>query len=65
MINGSLEQQLLTMREAAKLLRCSKAHLSNVLNGRVRSLSGQGWTDRRSLADFSVLICPGFLERRI
>jgi excisionase family DNA binding protein len=38
MNNGSLEQQLLTLREAAQLLRCSKAHLSNVLNGKVRNI---------------------------
>ncbi len=38
MINGGLEQQLLTIREAAQLLRCSKAHLSNVLNGKVRNV---------------------------
>jgi hypothetical protein len=30
MTNGGLEQQLLTIREAAQLLSCSKAHLSNV-----------------------------------
>lgn len=38
MINGGIEQQLLTVREAAQLLRCSKAHLSNVLNGKVRNV---------------------------
>jgi excisionase family DNA binding protein len=38
MINNGLEQQLLTIREAAQLLRCSKAHLSNVLNGKVRNV---------------------------
>ncbi len=38
MINGVTEQQLLTIREAAQLLRCSKAHLSNVLNGKVRNV---------------------------
>jgi len=38
MINGGFEQQLLTIREAAQLLRCSKAHLSNVLNGKVRNV---------------------------
>jgi excisionase family DNA binding protein len=29
---------LLTLEEAASILRCSKAHLSNVLNGKVSSL---------------------------
>jgi excisionase family DNA binding protein len=38
MITSGLEQQLLTIREAAQLLRCSKAHLSNVLNGKVRNV---------------------------
>ena len=38
MIHSGLEQQLLTIREAAQLLRCSKAHLSNVLNGKVRNV---------------------------
>lgn len=38
MINGGLGQQLLTIGEAAQLLRCSKAHLSNVLNGKVRNV---------------------------
>jgi excisionase family DNA binding protein len=34
--NGELGQtQILTLPEAAQLLRCSKAHLSNLLNGRV------------------------------
>ena len=30
--------ELLTLAEAATVLRCSKAHLSNVLNGKVASL---------------------------
>ena len=30
--------ELLTLNEAALMLRCSKAHLSNVLNGKVSSL---------------------------
>jgi hypothetical protein len=30
--------EVLTLAEAAHLLRCSKAHLSNVLSGRVSSL---------------------------
>ena len=28
--------QVLTLNETASVLRCSKAHLSNLLNGRVR-----------------------------
>jgi hypothetical protein len=28
--------EILNLNEAARLLRCSKAHLSNLLNGRVR-----------------------------
>jgi hypothetical protein len=38
MTEAAEEHQLLTLREAAKLLRCSKAHLCNVLNGRVRNV---------------------------
>jgi len=30
--------ELLTLAEASRVLRCSKAHLSNVLNGKVASL---------------------------
>jgi excisionase family DNA binding protein len=33
--NGS---EVLTLAEAARVLRCSKGHLSNVVNGRVPSL---------------------------
>jgi excisionase family DNA binding protein len=34
--SGELGQtQILTLPEAAQVLRCSKAHLSNLLNGRV------------------------------
>lgn len=29
------QAQILTLPEVARLLRCSKAHLSNLLNGRV------------------------------
>ena len=29
---------VLTVKEIAEILRCSKAHVSNVLNGRVRGL---------------------------
>ena len=31
-------QDLLTMEEAARILRCSKAHVSNILNGKVQTL---------------------------
>jgi excisionase family DNA binding protein len=31
-------QDLLTMEEAASILRCSKAHVSNILNGKVQTL---------------------------
>ena len=34
----SIEHPLLTLKEAATMLRCSKAHLSNVVNGKVRGL---------------------------
>jgi excisionase family DNA binding protein len=30
--------EILTIREAAQLLRCSKAHVANVLNGRVSGI---------------------------
>ncbi len=30
--------EILTIREAAQLLRCSKAHVSNVLNGRISGI---------------------------
>ena len=33
-----IQEDVLTMEEVATLLRCSKAHLSNVLNGKVSSL---------------------------
>ena len=36
--NPGAEAELLTLLEASRLLRCSKAHLSNVLNGRVERL---------------------------
>ena len=32
------QSDVLTMEEVASMLRCSKAHLSNVLNGKVPSL---------------------------
>ena len=32
------QSRILTLAEAAEVLRCSKAHLSNVLNGHVASL---------------------------
>lgn len=35
---GISPSELLTLQEAAQALRCSKAHLSNVLNGKVASL---------------------------
>jgi excisionase family DNA binding protein len=31
-------EDLLTMEEAARILRCSKAHVSNILNGKVQTL---------------------------
>jgi excisionase family DNA binding protein len=31
-------QQILTLSEAAELVRCSKAHLSNVIGGKVSNL---------------------------
>ena len=34
----SVTSELLTLTEASKVLRCSKAHLCNVLKGRVASL---------------------------
>jgi excisionase family DNA binding protein len=30
--------EILTIREAAQLLRCSKSHVANVLNGRVSGI---------------------------
>lgn len=33
------QQTLLTLKEVARQLRCSKAHISNVLNGRVRRVA--------------------------
>jgi excisionase family DNA binding protein len=34
----TVQHDVLTMEEAARILRCSKAHLSNVLRGKVPSL---------------------------
>jgi len=31
--------ELLTLKEVARELRCSKAHVSNVVNGRVRGVA--------------------------
>ena len=31
--------KLLTLKEVAQVLRCSKAHVSNLINGRVRGVS--------------------------
>jgi excisionase family DNA binding protein len=33
--SAQAQSQILTLPEVAQLLRCSKAHLSNLLNGRV------------------------------
>jgi len=38
MSNPNMTEELLTLTEASKILRCSKAHLSNVLNGKVARL---------------------------
>ena len=35
MLPGIAEKSVLTIAEIAAILRCSKAHVSNVLNGRV------------------------------
>ena len=35
MFPGIAEKPILTIAEVAAILRCSKAHVSNVLNGRV------------------------------
>ena len=35
MLPGIAEKPILTIAEIAAILRCSKAHVSNVLNGRV------------------------------
>ena len=35
MIESREKSEILTLNETARLLRCSKAHLSNLLNGRV------------------------------
>ena len=35
---SAIHIDVLTMEEVASMLRCSKAHLSNVLNGKVTSL---------------------------
>lgn len=35
MFPGIAEKPILTITEVAAILRCSKAHVSNVLNGRV------------------------------
>ena len=37
-IDVNIAPDILTMAEAAQLMRCSKAHLSNVLNGKVSGL---------------------------
>jgi excisionase family DNA binding protein len=72
MINGGIEQQLLTIREAAQLLRCSKAHLSNVLNGKVRNvpplnsvrLGRRRLISRRSLSSWIATVeSPNSAER--
>jgi transcriptional regulator with XRE-family HTH domain len=34
-MNGNGNQEILTMREVAVVLRCSKAHVSKLLNGKV------------------------------
>lgn len=36
--NPNMTEELLTLTEASKVLRCSKAHLCNVLKGKVASL---------------------------
>ncbi len=35
---SSAERRLLTLKEVARELRCSKAHVSNVVNGKVRGI---------------------------
>lgn len=39
MIPATAEKPVLTIAEVAAILRCSKAHVSNVLNGRVAGVS--------------------------
>jgi hypothetical protein len=37
-MDTSDERKVLTIEDVAAILRCSKAHVSNVLNGKVRGL---------------------------
>ena len=38
MQEATSKSEILTIREVAEVLRCSKAHVSNVLSGRVQGL---------------------------
>ena len=38
MQEAMIKSEILTIREVAQVLRCSKAHVSNVLRGRVEGL---------------------------
>jgi excisionase family DNA binding protein len=38
--NAMFEDQVLTIREVAAELRCSKAHVCNIINGKVSGVSG-------------------------
>jgi hypothetical protein len=50
-------EQLLTLQELAVELRCSKSHVSNILNGRVRGLTPLSFipVGRRKLVKSSTL----------
>lgn len=37
-MNGNGNQEILTLREVAAVLRCSKAHAAKLLNGEIRGL---------------------------
>jgi len=37
--NAFLETEILTVKEVAELLRCSKAHVCNAINGKVRGVT--------------------------
>ena len=61
--SASAGAELLTLGEAAEMLRCSKAHLSNVLNGKVASLPPLPHLSvgRRTLIRRTILL--GWIER--
>jgi len=38
MSEATLNSEILTIREAAALLRCSKAHMANIINGKLQGV---------------------------